>query len=104
MRIPFTRWPDEFARRYREKGYWQDVPLTDILTRHADSDKTAVIEGERAFSYRQLNQPQIIWPAVYAVRASNWRNRSGTTGECTGTVYHLFRPVEAWRSARSGAV
>nr|MDX8696140.1 hypothetical protein [Salmonella enterica] len=42
MRIPFTRWPDEFARRYREKGYWQDVPLTDILTRHADSDKTAV--------------------------------------------------------------
>ncbi|MDJ4915143.1 (2,3-dihydroxybenzoyl)adenylate synthase EntE, partial [Salmonella enterica] len=56
MRIPFTRWPDEFARRYREKGYWQDVPLTDILTRHADSDKTAVIEGERAFSYRQLNQ------------------------------------------------
>lgn len=71
MRIPFTRWPDEFARRYREKGYWQDVPLTDILTRHADSDKTAVIEGERAFSYRQLNQPQIIWPAVYAVRASN---------------------------------
>ncbi|WP_236629269.1 hypothetical protein, partial [Salmonella enterica] len=28
MRIPFTRWPDEFARRYREKGYWQDVPLT----------------------------------------------------------------------------
>lgn len=56
MRIPFTRWPDEFARRYREKGYWQDVPLTDILTRHAGSDKTAVIEGERAFSYRQLNQ------------------------------------------------
>ncbi len=41
MRIPFTRWPDEFARRYREKGYWQDVPLTDILTRHAGSDKTA---------------------------------------------------------------
>jgi 2,3-dihydroxybenzoate-AMP ligase len=26
--IPFTRWPDEFARRYREKGYWQDLPLT----------------------------------------------------------------------------
>ncbi len=19
----FTRWPEEFARRYREKGYWQ---------------------------------------------------------------------------------
>lgn len=71
MRIPFTRWPDEFARRYREKGYWQDVPLTDILTRHADSDKAAVIEGERAFSYRQLNQAADNLPAVYAVRASN---------------------------------
>lgn len=32
MTIPFTRWPEEFARRYREKGYWQDLPLTHILT------------------------------------------------------------------------
>lgn len=55
MSIPFTRWPEEFARRYREKGYWQDLPLTDILTRHADSDHTAVIDGERHLSYRQLN-------------------------------------------------
>ena len=56
MSIPFTRWPEEFARRYREKGYWLDLPLTDILTRHADSDHTAVIDGERHLSYRQLNQ------------------------------------------------
>lgn len=56
MTIPFTRWPDEFARRYREKGYWQDLPLTDILTRHTDSDAVAVIDGERRFTYRQLNQ------------------------------------------------
>ena len=27
MTLPFTRWPDDFARRYREKGYWQDLPL-----------------------------------------------------------------------------
>ena len=32
MSIPFTRWPEEFSRRYREKGYWQDLPLTDILS------------------------------------------------------------------------
>lgn len=56
MTIPFTRWPEEFARRYREKGYWQDLPLTDILTRHAHSDATAVIDGERSLSYRQLHQ------------------------------------------------
>ncbi|ALR75913.1 (2,3-dihydroxybenzoyl)adenylate synthase EntE [[Enterobacter] lignolyticus] len=56
MSIAFTRWPAELAARYREKGYWQDLPLTDILTRHADSDALAVIEGERALSYRTLNQ------------------------------------------------
>ncbi len=43
-------------RRYREKGYWQDLPLTDILTRHAASDSIAVIDGERQLSYRELNQ------------------------------------------------
>lgn len=32
MTLPFTRWPEDFARRYREKGYWQDLPLTHILT------------------------------------------------------------------------
>ncbi|MFW0767682.1 (2,3-dihydroxybenzoyl)adenylate synthase EntE [Trabulsiella odontotermitis] len=56
MSIPFTRWPDEAAARYRQKGYWRDLPLTDILTRHADSDATAVIDGERRISYRQLHQ------------------------------------------------
>jgi 2,3-dihydroxybenzoate-AMP ligase len=30
--------------------------MTDILTRHAQSDAVAVIEGERSFSYRQLHQ------------------------------------------------
>lgn len=48
MSIPFTRWPEEFARRYREKGYWQDLPLTDILTRHAASDSIAVIEDRKS--------------------------------------------------------
>lgn len=56
MTIAFTRWPEDFARRYREKGYWQDLPLTDILTRHAHSDATAVIDGELRYSYRQLNE------------------------------------------------
>lgn len=56
MSITFTRWPPELAARYREQGYWQDLPLTDILTRHADNDALAVIEGERALSYRALNQ------------------------------------------------
>ncbi|WP_342321663.1 (2,3-dihydroxybenzoyl)adenylate synthase EntE [Kosakonia sp. BYX6] len=55
MTIPFNRWPEDFARRYREKGYWQDLPLSDILTRHAHSETVAVIDGEWELSYRQLN-------------------------------------------------
>lgn len=56
MTLPFTRWPDDFARRYREKGYWQDLPLTDILTRHGDSDAWALVDGERRITYRQFQQ------------------------------------------------
>ncbi|MEL2242426.1 (2,3-dihydroxybenzoyl)adenylate synthase EntE [Leclercia adecarboxylata] len=54
MTLPFTRWPDDFARRYREKGYWQDLPLTDILTRHGDSEALALIDGERRMTYSQF--------------------------------------------------
>ncbi|VFT73874.1 enterobactin synthase subunit E [Klebsiella aerogenes] len=36
--IAFTRWPDAFAARYRQKGYWQDLPLTNLITRHAEND------------------------------------------------------------------
>ncbi len=56
MTIPFTRWPEDFARRYREKGYWQDLPLTHILTDRADSDAVAIIDGDRRITYRALNQ------------------------------------------------
>ncbi len=54
--IAFTRWPEEFAARYRQKGYWQDLPLTNLITRHADNDAVAIIDGERQISYRQFNQ------------------------------------------------
>ena len=56
MTIPFTRWPEDFARRYREKGYWQDLPLTHILTDHADNDAVAIIDGDRRITYRAFNQ------------------------------------------------
>ncbi|CAK6497034.1 Enterobactin synthase component E [Pantoea sp. Nvir] len=56
MSIPYHRWPDDLAARYREKGYWLDVPMTDILARHKESDAIAVIEGDLQLSYRQLAQ------------------------------------------------
>ncbi|MGE0971436.1 (2,3-dihydroxybenzoyl)adenylate synthase EntE [Klebsiella sp. WOUb02] len=54
--IAFNRWPESFAARYREKGYWQDRPLTELITRHAASDAVAIIDGEVQYSYRQFNQ------------------------------------------------
>ncbi|MDF7681580.1 (2,3-dihydroxybenzoyl)adenylate synthase [Enterobacteriaceae bacterium ESL0689] len=54
--IAFNRWPENFAARYREKGYWQDKPLSELLTRHADSDAVALIEGDKHYSYRQFNR------------------------------------------------
>ncbi|ATM94435.1 yersiniabactin siderophore biosynthetic protein [Yersinia frederiksenii] len=58
MSIEFTRWPDEFARRYREKGYWTDQPMTEILARQCQRrpDATAIICGERHISYAQFEQ------------------------------------------------
>ena len=56
MTIPFTPWPTDLASRYRERGYWIDRPLTDIVAQHADSEACAVICGEQQLSYRALNQ------------------------------------------------
>lgn len=54
MTVPYTRWPDDLAARYREKGYWLDLPLTDILERHKTSDAIAVVDGDLVLSYRQM--------------------------------------------------
>ncbi|WP_192458750.1 (2,3-dihydroxybenzoyl)adenylate synthase [Musicola keenii] len=56
MTLEFTRWPAALARRYRECGYWNDLPLSDIIARHAGSEATALICGERRFSYAQMQQ------------------------------------------------
>jgi 2,3-dihydroxybenzoate-AMP ligase len=56
MMIAFTRWPEEFAARYRQKGYWQDLPLTNLITRHAENDAVAIIDGDKSYSYREFNR------------------------------------------------
>lgn len=56
MNIAFTPWPDEFARRYRERGYWLDQPLTEILSRQEKNDAIALVDKQQSLSYRQLNQ------------------------------------------------
>jgi 2,3-dihydroxybenzoate-AMP ligase len=56
MMIEFTRWPEAFAARYRQKGYWQDLPLTHLITRHAENDAPAIIDGDKSYSYREFNR------------------------------------------------
>lgn len=55
--ISFTHWPEEFARRYRDQGYWLDQPLTRVLTQTAERSPlaTAIICAERRISYQELN-------------------------------------------------
>ncbi|PIT63623.1 (2,3-dihydroxybenzoyl)adenylate synthase [Snodgrassella alvi] len=56
--ISYTHWPEDLAQKYRQKGYWLDQPLTRVLTQTARQfpQSTAIICGERHFSYAQLNQ------------------------------------------------
>ncbi len=54
MTISYTPWPEELANRYRAKGYWRDLPLTDISERHRDNDTIAIVDSHQELSYRQL--------------------------------------------------
>ncbi|EIC84589.1 (2,3-dihydroxybenzoyl)adenylate synthase [Serratia sp. M24T3] len=56
MSIAFNAWPTDLAKRYRERGYWIDQPLTDILARQANNDSIAMIDAAGSLSYRELNQ------------------------------------------------
>jgi 2,3-dihydroxybenzoate-AMP ligase len=54
----FVPFPPEFAARYRAKGYWQDRTLAQVFagvfSRFAD--RTALIDGERRFTYAELDR------------------------------------------------
>ena len=54
----FVPWPEEFARRYRERGYWRSVTLGDALQQSfvANADRVAVVDGERRVTYAELGR------------------------------------------------
>jgi 2,3-dihydroxybenzoate-AMP ligase len=53
--VPF---PPQFAARYRAKGYWQDKTLAAefSLVFEKYKSRTALIDGDRQFSYRQVDE------------------------------------------------
>ncbi|GAB3578804.1 (2,3-dihydroxybenzoyl)adenylate synthase [Amycolatopsis endophytica] len=48
--------PEEFARRYREAGYWTGQTFPDLLAGAARThgDRVAVVDGERRWTYSEL--------------------------------------------------
>ncbi len=53
-----TGWPEEFATRYRERGYWQGRTLGSLLKDRALARPahTAVVDGDRRWTYRELDE------------------------------------------------
>ncbi len=51
-------WPDEFAARYRVRGYWQGVTIGEIFDASVQQhlDHEAVIDGARRVTYRELGR------------------------------------------------
>ena len=54
----FTPWPDDLARRYTERGLWQDRTLGDLLVQCAQRwpDKVALVAGETRQTYADLDR------------------------------------------------
>ena len=53
----FVPFPPEFARRYRERGYWQDRSLAQEFAAVFEkySPRTALVDGERRWTYAELD-------------------------------------------------
>ncbi|WP_025129880.1 (2,3-dihydroxybenzoyl)adenylate synthase [Pseudomonas sp. PH1b] len=51
-------WPEAFAERYRQAGYWRDETFGDLLrdAAQAFAEREALTDGELRLSYRQLDQ------------------------------------------------
>jgi 2,3-dihydroxybenzoate-AMP ligase len=53
-----VKFPPEYAKRYRERGYWQDKSLATefaaVFARFAD--RVALIDGERRYSYADVDR------------------------------------------------
>ncbi len=49
-------WPEDFARRYRQQGYWTDTTLLDMLASSIRTapERTALVQGDRRLTYAQL--------------------------------------------------
>lgn len=56
--LDHVRWPDEVSRRYRQRGYWLDQPLTRGLDEQVRTrpEAIALICGDRQYSYAEMDR------------------------------------------------
>jgi 2,3-dihydroxybenzoate-AMP ligase len=54
----FVPFPPEFARRYRERGYWKDQTLAQefAVVFQKFATRTALIDGDRRYTYAELDR------------------------------------------------
>ena len=55
--VDLTPWPEDFARHYRERGYWRGQSLGAFLREraHQYGERIALICGARRWTYRELD-------------------------------------------------
>ncbi len=53
-----TPWPEEYQRRYREEGYWQDITLWRMFEESAarNPDNIALVYEDQRITYRELER------------------------------------------------
>ncbi len=107
-------WPDEFARRYREAGYWVGETFGDFLAARSSAfaDRVAVVDGDRRWTYRELDERASAMARGFVARGIEPGDRVvvqlPNVAEYVAVVFGLFRagalPVFALPSHRFAEV
>ncbi|MEU4804690.1 (2,3-dihydroxybenzoyl)adenylate synthase [Actinosynnema sp. NPDC023587] len=93
----WTPWPEEFARRYREAGYWVGETFGDFLAARAErfADRVAVVDGARRWTYRELDERATLMAHGFVARGIEPGDRVvvqlPNVAEYTSVVFGLFR-------------
>ena len=53
-----TKFPQDFAQSYRDKGYWQDLPMRHFFKEWCDQfqDRVALYDANQSVTYQQLDE------------------------------------------------
>lgn len=53
-----TPWPEEFVKQYLQKGYWEEIPLAEVIRKSIDAnpEKEALTYGDIRVTYGELGK------------------------------------------------